>query len=98
MSSEDTPEQAMLMTAVTAMLAGCRSTEWCGLCRFARVLFPVIHLLQELLGLFLVDKRQPGQAFFELEGVEKYSVLVVAPRVEDLLIPDNSPVPRLYPC
>ena len=45
----------------------------------ARVLLPVLHLLQEERGLLLVDEGEAGDAVFYLEGVEKGAILVVGP-------------------
>jgi len=58
----------------------------------AGVLFPVVHLLQELFRLFLVDERQPCKTFFQFEGVEKDAILVIAPCVEYFLIPYDTAV------
>ena len=54
MSSKYAAEQAMLVMA--AMLAGARPAEGSCFGGFARVLFPIVHLLQELLRFLLVDK------------------------------------------
>jgi hypothetical protein len=48
----------------------------------ARVPFPVIHLLQKLLGFLFVDKGQACKAVFEFERVEKGPILVVGPGIE----------------
>jgi hypothetical protein len=47
-----------------------------------------------LLGLLLVHEAQGGQAFFELECMEKGAVLVVHPCIKDLLIPNDSTARR----
>jgi len=62
----------------------------------AGVLFPVVHLLQELFRLFLVDERQPCKTFFQFEGVEKDAILVIAPCVEYFLIPYDTAVSGLF--
>lgn len=58
--------------------------------RSACILLSLIHLLLELLGLLFVDEAQPSQAFLEFESMEESTVLIVMPRIENLLIPDNS--------
>lgn len=84
MSSKDAAQQAVF---VVAACAGGYPSEWCRLGGFTRVLFPVIHLLLELLRLLFVDKGQARDTVLYLESVEESSVLVVAPRVEYLLVP-----------
>lgn len=54
MSSKDAAQQAVF---VVAACAGGYPSEWCRPGGFTRVLFPVIHLLLELLRLLFVDKR-----------------------------------------
>lgn len=93
MSSEDATEQAVFVAATCCAwryaaeggVSGC----------FAGILFPVVHLLLELLGLFLVDESEPGQAVLQLEAVKEGAVLVVAPRIEYLLVPYDSSHRRL---
>lgn len=68
------------------------STEGCRLCSSACILLSLIHLLLELFGLLFVDKAQTSQAFFKFEGMKKGPVLVVVPRIENLLVPDNSSI------
>lgn len=91
MSSKQTSEKTMVLVVVCL---GCAS-EWCLAGSLAGVLFPVVHLLEELLGLLLVHEGQTGQTLLELKGMEEDAVLVVAPSVEDLLIPNHSPVSGL---
>lgn len=62
----------------------------------ARVLLSVLHLLEEEGSLFLVDKRKAGEAVFDLEAMKEGAILVVGPCVEDLLVPNYSPVRRLF--
>lgn len=69
------------------------SAEWGIPGCLACVLLPVVHLLLELLGLLLVDERQAGEAFLELEGVKEDAVLVVVPCVVDLLVPYHASIP-----
>ena len=57
-----------------------------------RILLPLVHLLLELLGLFLVHKRQTSHALLQLETVKEGPVLVVGEGVVDLLIPEDSSV------
>jgi hypothetical protein len=71
------------------------SAEWCSSRFLGCVFFPIVHLLHELLRLFLVDKRQACQAFFQLKRVKEGPVLVVVPGVVDLLIPYHTSVSRL---
>lgn len=84
--SEEVAEEAVLRNRLRA------SPKGCGLGGLGCVLFSFVHLLLELFCLLLVDKTQRGQAFFQLEGVKKSSVLVVIPGVENLLVPNDSPV------
>lgn len=53
MSSEDAAQQAVFVTRVCSWRS---SAEGCRLGLFARILFPVVHLLQELLGFLLVEE------------------------------------------
>lgn len=93
MPSENAAQQAVLV--MTAPCARSYPSKWCRFGRLARVLFPVVHLFLELLGLLLVCEAQASHAVFYLEGVEEGSVLVVAPRVEYLLVPDDPSHGRL---
>ena len=92
MPSEDAPQQAVMLV----MVCGWRPSKRLFLRGLARVLFPVVHLLQELLRLLLVDERQPSQALLEFKRVEKDAVLVVVPRLKDLLVPYHAAIPSLY--
>jgi len=60
------------------------------------VLFPLIHFLLELLGLFVVCERQSRQTFFEFESVKVYAILVVTEAIVYFLIPDDSSVIGLH--
>ena len=91
MPSEDAPQQAVMLV----MVCGWRPSKWLFLRGLARVLFPVVHLLQELLRLLLVDERQPSQALLKLKRVEKDSILVVVPCIVDFLIPDDTTIAGL---
>lgn len=71
------------------------SAEWCRASGLAGVLLAIVHFLLELLRLLFVDKAQRGQAIFQVEGVEEGTVLVIAPCVEDLLIPEDTATRRL---
>jgi hypothetical protein len=90
MPSEKASEKSMVL-----VVNGSGPSKWRLDCCLACILFPVVHLLQELLCLLLVDKGQSGQAFFQLKGVEKDTVLVVAPIFEDFLVPNHSSVSGL---
>jgi hypothetical protein len=83
-SKETSEEAAVFLLLMTT------SSEWRGSRLTGGILFTVVHLLLELLRLLLVDKAQPSYAFFELERVEKGAVLVVAPCIEDFLVPDHA--------
>lgn len=88
MATEDSPEseEAVLLRWLAAASKGrC-------LCSSARVPLPFLHLLHEKMGLLLVDEGQAGEAFFYFKGVEKGSILVVGPRLEDFLVPYYAPV------
>lgn len=82
------------------MAAACRccSAEGRAPGRFACVLLPIVHLLQELLGFLLVDKGQAGETVFELEGMEEDPILIVIPGFIDLLVPDDASIRRLQTC
>lgn len=56
MPSEYASQQTVFMSARRLHSASKRRCSG----RLACVLFPIIHLLLELLGFFLVNKRQPG--------------------------------------
>ena len=84
--TEEAAEEAVLVARAGVVRAAEGSRPSC----LGSVFFPVIHLLLELLRLLLVDERQAGEALFELKGVEKNAVLVVAPCVKDLLIPNDT--------
>lgn len=85
---EDVAQQAVFLAS---RCVG-RSAEWCRSRGSAGVLLSLVHFLLELLGLLLVDEAEPGEALFQLERMEEGSVLVVAPRIEDLLVPDDPAV------
>lgn len=89
-----TPKEAAEEAASLVMVLGC-SAERGVLGGFGSVLFPVVHLLLELPGLFLVDKGQASPAFLELEGVEEGPIGIVRPCLEDFLIPYDTPIARL---
>jgi hypothetical protein len=95
MASEEASQEAVMMLVVARRRG---SSKLSLLSCLARILFPVIHLLQKLFRLLLVDEGQSRQAFLQLEGMEKNAVLVVAPVLKDLLVPDHSPVSGLPPC
>lgn len=84
--AEQSSQQPMLMRWL------CSASEGGCLCSSTCVLFSLVHLLFELFGLLLIDEAQTSQAFLEFKCMEESSILVVVPRVEDLLIPDNSSV------
>lgn len=90
-----TPKEAAEEAASLVMVLGC-SAERGVLGGFGSVLFPVVHLLLELPGLFLVDKGQASPAFLELEGVEEGPIGIVRPCLEDFLIPYDTPIARRY--
>lgn len=90
MSSKQTSEKTVLVVVCLGS-----ASERCLAGSLAGVLFPVVHLLEELLGFLLVHEGQAGHAFLKLEGMEEDTVLVVAPSVEDLLVPYDSPVSGL---
>jgi hypothetical protein len=71
------------------------SSEWRFQGCLARILLPVIHLLEELFRLLLVDEGQAGLAVLQLKGMEEDAVLVVVPILVDFLIPYYPPVSGL---
>ena len=89
MAAKEASEQAMMVLVVVRRSSSSKRRLQRGL---ARILFPVVHLLQELLRLLLVDEGQAGLAFFQLKGMEKDAVLVVAPGFVDFLVPYYSSV------
>jgi hypothetical protein len=56
----------------------------------------LLHLLDEGLGLLLINKGQAGRAVFELESMEESSVLIVSKVVIDFLVPDHASASRLF--
>lgn len=88
MASKDASQQAMMLLLTLRR----HPPEGSLLCSLACVLFPVVHLLQELLRLFLVDERQPRQTLLHFEGVEEDAILVVVPCIVDFLVPYHSSV------
>lgn len=92
MAAKDATKQRVL---VAAGRRRCSTTERHSTCGLAGILFTVVHLLLELLGLLLVGKRQPRKAVLKLESVEEDTVLVVVPRVVNFLIPDHTAVSGL---
>lgn len=89
-AAEETSEKTMFMCG---SLGG--SSEWCRSRSSACVLFSIVHFLLELLGFLLVGEGEAGEAFFNLKAVEIGAILIVAPRVEYFLVPDDTAVFRL---
>jgi hypothetical protein len=58
------------------------------------VLFAVVHLLLERLGLLLVGERKTCLTFFKFEAVKEDAILVVGKSVVYLLVPDDATVGR----
>jgi hypothetical protein len=93
--SEDAPQQAVAVTT-TALAVCCRRAGSCGCAErlvlgvLVGVLFAVVELLLERLGLLLVGEGQAGQTVLELKRVEEDAVLVVGEGVVDLLVPDDT--------
>jgi hypothetical protein len=87
--AEETSQAAVLLGGLGASAKGRGSRGLAG------VLLAVVHLLLELLGLLLIDETQASQTVLELKSVEEGAVLVVGPRVEDFLIPDDATMGRL---
>lgn len=87
--SKESAQEAMLFFLVTAASEGGRPRL------LGSILLSVVHLLFELLRLLLIHEAQAGDAFFQFEGVKKGAVMVVAPCVEDFLVPDDSTRRRL---
>jgi hypothetical protein len=54
------------------------------------MLFTLLHLLNERLGLFLVGERQTRGAVLELESMEESAVLVVREIIIDFLVPNHT--------
>ncbi len=89
---EEATEQAVLLLGLAS--CSCSSKRRRFRCA-ARILFSIVHFLLELLGFLFVDEAEAGKAVLELKGVEKGSVLVVAPAVKDFLVPDDATGGRL---
>jgi hypothetical protein len=58
----------------------------------AGILFSLVHFLFKLPSLLLVDEAERSETFLQFKGVEKGSVLVIAPRIEDFLVPNDPAV------
>ncbi len=89
MAAKEASKQAMMVLVVVRRSSSSKRRLQRGL---ACILFPVVHLLQELLRLLLVDEGQAGLALFQLKGMEKDAVLVIAPVFVDFLVPYYSSV------
>lgn len=57
---------------------------------FAGILLPLLELFNEGFGLFLVGEGEASGAVFELERMEKCTVLVVMEIIVDFLVPDDT--------
>src|SRR5690242_7324981 len=95
--AEESSQKAVAMAlSVCGGPAGpCCSAKGLVLCVLVGVLFAVVDLLLERLGLLLVGKGKGGLACLELKGVEEDAVLVVGEGVVYLLVPDDATVGRL---
>lgn len=92
MASEKTSkEPVMVLVVARGRSPPKRRFQGCLAC----ILFPVVHLLQKLLRLLLVNEGESGQAFFELKGVEEDAILVVVPILVDFLVPNHPSVSGL---
>ena len=61
----------------------------------ARILFSIVYLLLELLGLLLVYERKTSQTVLEFKRVEEGPILIVVERIIDLLIPYHAAIETL---
>jgi hypothetical protein len=95
MSAEEPTKNSMLVT--TSWLRT-RATKWICLCCSRGILFSVIHLLQECLGLLFIHERQASHAIFGLESMEEGSILIVGESVIYFLIPNHPTVRWLVHC
>lgn len=59
---------------------------------FARVLLPLLHLLDESLCFLLVGEGEPRGTVLKLEGMKEGPVLVISKVIVDLLVPDYTSV------
>lgn len=89
------PKEAAEEAASLVMLLRCPAERGV-LGGFGSVLFPVVHLLLELSGLFLVNKGQASPAFLDLEGMEEGPIGIVRPGFEEFLVPYDTPIARRY--
>ena len=70
-------------------------SKWLLSCGLRSIFLTLIHLLLELLCLFLIHEREPGHAFFNLEGVKEGPILIVLKCIVDFLIPYHTSTGRL---
>ena len=98
--TKKTPEQTMAMLVAAVGCANPRAhgcAEWFILGVLVGILFTIIHLLFECLGLFLIAERQGCQTILKLEGVEENTVLVVGEGIVYFLVPYHTAIRWLYP-
>ena len=57
---------------------------------FARVLLPLLHLLDKGFRFFFVGERQSGRTIFKFEGMEEGSILIISKIIVDLLVTDHA--------
>lgn len=86
---------AMALSVCGGPTGACSCAKGLVLCVLVGVLFAVVDLLLERLGLLLVGEGEGGLACLELKGVEEDTVLVVGEGVVYLLVPDDATVGRL---
>jgi hypothetical protein len=83
----------MLVMSTTASSRGLyRTTETLRPRSTARILLSTVHLLLELLCLLLIHEAQPCKTVLQFKGVEERPILIIVPRIVDLLVPDDAPV------
>lgn len=84
--AKESSQQAVLVDRLRSASKGGRLGGSTG------VLFALVHLFLELLGFLFVDEAQSGEAVLQLESVKEGTVLAVAPRIEDFLIPNDAAI------
>lgn len=77
---------SVLLLVAKSSLSG-PTRERLALGRLVGILLALIHLLLELLCLFIVRKAEACHAILQLKTVEEGPVLVVVERVVDFLVP-----------
>ena len=99
MTQKISKTESMMLATIRLHVRGWLSTEytleWCRPCLLTRILFPLIHLLLELLGFLIAYEGKACETVLKLKGVKESTILVVIEGVVDFLIPDHPSVGTL---